>query len=182
MTREWSAWAIGMMSGDARLNFLGSQTLFSEKSELLSLVDGCFWYRHIGCKERDRFSRARISRARAFGSAREVSRTLSKSADAFCRSRKFFEAAGTSVVANFMQHRAESAVPGEIFIDLAIPSSALARANECSELDQFLRRKLIDGGFDFGEAHMPKIVGSNPERNACARIEEECGALRPLLR
>src|SRR5436309_1366869 len=104
--------------------------------------------------KKDRASKVRISRAQGFASTAEVSRTLSRSADAFCRSRKFFQTAGASVITNLLHHAAQSAGLGEIFIDLAVPGSVVALANECSELGQFFGRELIDCGFDFGKAHL----------------------------
>src|SRR6266446_3842338 len=104
----------------------------------------CVSLRNAAMDETDRASKARISRARGFESTPEVSRTLSKSAGAFCRSRKFFQTAGTGVVPNFFHHTPESAGLGEIFIDLSVPRSVVALANERSQLSQFFRRKLID--------------------------------------
>src|ERR1019366_7337721 len=116
--------------------------------------------------EKDRVSKVRISRERGFAPAPEVSRTLSKNADALCQSRKFFQTASANVAANFLQHAAQPARLGEIFINLVAPCSVVALANKRRKLSQFFCRKLIDCSFNFGQAHASKIIDSDHECNA----------------
>jgi hypothetical protein len=52
------------------------------------------------------------------------------------------------------------------------PSSVVALANECSELSQFFARKLINCGFDFGEAHVSKLIDCDYGSNACEKIRD----------
>src|SRR6266516_2380529 len=94
----------------------------------------CGVLRNGATDEKDRASKAHISRVQDFELAPAVFRTLSKSDGAFCRSRKFFQTAGTRFVANFVQHAAQPAGLREIFIDLAVPGSTIPFTDKCSEL------------------------------------------------
>src|SRR5207247_10671547 len=64
----------------------------------------CGVLRNGATDEKDRASKAHISRVQDFELAPEVFRTLSKSAGAFCRSVEFFQTAAARVLANSLKH------------------------------------------------------------------------------
>jgi len=72
---------------------------------------------------------------------------------AFCRSRQIFKFSGARVGTNFIGDFAQPTAFGEISINFLIPRGVRPFANKRGELRQFLRRKLTDRGFKFGEAH-----------------------------
>src|SRR6266699_1636948 len=151
---------------DCNLRAFRSRTKARHRLRVVRVHGSCFRFaqhkRHCvvlrnGATDRtDHVSTVRTSLALTLELTSAASRMLTKSADVSCRSRQRFCATSAKVCADFFYNGTQPTALVEIFINLAVPRSSITLPNELSEFGQFLRRKLINCAFDFGQAHVGK--------------------------
>src|SRR5205823_6227005 len=110
-------------------------------------------------------ARARISRARVFESQRAVRRSASRTARAFCRSRKVLQTPRPNVCPNFLSDRMQAAVVREVAVNLTIPGSVFALPDKGGELREFIGRERVYCSLYFGETHGRTVSRTRRERN-----------------